>query len=339
MELDWTHLGFGYRKTDYNVRCYYRDGEWGELELSSSEYLNIHISATCLHYGQESFEGMKAYMGKDGKIRIFRWIENARRMKSSAEGIMLAVVPEDIFHKAVLMAVKYNSHFIPPYGSGAALYIRPLLIGISPEMGVKPAREYLFMVFVMPVGPYFKEGFKPVDIMICREFDRAAPLGTGNIKVGGNYAASLRSAHKAHNMGYAAVMYLDAKEKKYIDECGPANFFGIKGDTYITPESHSILPSITNKSIQELAAEMGMRIERRPVPVEELAEFDEAGTCGTAAIITPIRKVVDVEKNITYEISKDGNPGPVSSKIYHKLVGIQYGEEEDKFGWTEVLNS
>jgi branched-chain amino acid aminotransferase len=338
MELDWTHLGFGYRKTDYNVRCYYRDGKWGELELSSSEYVNIHMSATCLHYGQEAFEGMKAYMGKDGKVRIFRWIENFKRMKSSAEGIMLAEVPDELFHNAILAAVKKNSHYIPPYGSGAALYIRPVLIGTGPEIGVKPAKEFLFMVFVMPVGPYFKEGFKPVDILICREFDRAAPLGTGNIKVGGNYAASLRSVMKAHNNGFATAMYLDAKEKKYIDECGPANFYGIKGNTYITPESQSILPSVTNKSIQTLAKDMGMKVERRPIPVEELSEFDEAGTCGTAAVITPIRKVVDMDKNITYEISKNGEPGPISSEIYHRLVAIQYAEEEDKFGWTEIVN-
>lgn len=337
MELDWTHLGFGYRKTDYNVRCYYRDGKWGELEISSSEYVNIHMSATCLHYGQEAFEGMKAYMGRDGKVRIFRWIENFKRMKSSAEGIMLAEVPDELFHNAILAAVKMNSHYIPPYGSGAALYIRPVLIGTGPEIGVKPAKEFLFMVFVMPVGPYFKEGFKPVDILICREFDRAAPLGTGNIKVGGNYAASLRSVMKAHNHGFATAMYLDAKEKKYIDECGPANFYGIKGNTYITPESQSILPSVTNKSIQDLAKDMGMKVERRPIPVEELSEFDEAGTCGTAAVITPIRKVVDMDKNITYEISKNGEPGPISSKIYHKLVAIQYAEEEDKFGWTEIV--
>jgi branched-chain amino acid aminotransferase len=338
MELDWTHLGFGYRPTDYNVRCYFRNGKWGELELSSSEYINIHMSATCLHYGQEAFEGMKAYRGKDGKVRIFRWNENFKRLESSANGIMMAKVPHDIFHDAIIKTVSANSQYIPPYGSGASLYIRPLLIGVGPEIGVKPSKEFLFMVFVMPVGPYFKEGFKPVDVMICREFDRAAPLGTGNIKVGGNYAASLRSVLKAHDQGFATSMYLDAKEKKYIDECGPANFYGIKGNTYITPESKSILPSVTNKSIQELALDMGMKVERRPVPVEELSEFDEAGTCGTAAVITPIRKVVDADKNIIYTISKDGQPGPITSRIYHKLVGIQYGEEEDKFGWTTIVN-
>ncbi len=257
MELDWKNLGFGYRPTEYNVRCYYRDGKWGELEVSSSQYMNIHISATCLHYGQEAFEGMKAFMGKDGKIRIFRWPENAKRMKSSAEGIKLAVVPEDLFHSAIIKAIQLNKKFVPPYGQGASLYIRPLLIGTSPEIGVKPAKEYMFMVFVMPVGPYFKEGFKPVNIMICRDFDRAAPRGTGHIKVGGNYAASLSSLDKAHEEGYGTALYLDACEKKFIDEAGPANFFAIKGNTYVTPDSRSILPSVTNKSLQDIAREHG----------------------------------------------------------------------------------
>ncbi len=337
MLLDWKNLGFGYRKTDYNVRAYYRDGKWGELEVSSSESVNIHISATCLHYGQESFEGMKAYMGKDGKIRIFRWRDNAARMKSSARGIKLAEVPEDLFHDAVIKAINLNRKYVPPYGTGAALYIRPLLLGTGAEIGVKPANEYMFMVFVMPVGPYFKEGFKPVNIMLCRGFDRAAPLGTGNIKVGGNYAASMLSVEKAQENGYATALYLDAKEKKYIDECGPANFFGIKGNTYVTPDSSSILPSITNKSLMTLAEDMGMEVERRKVPVEELDEFDEAGACGTAAVISPIGKVADPDNDKVYIISKDGKPGPISTGLYEKLIGIQYGDLEDKFNWVEIV--
>ncbi|MFW5644457.1 MAG: branched-chain amino acid aminotransferase [Bacteroidota bacterium] len=337
MLLDWKNLGFGYRKTDYNVRSYYREGKWGELEISSSETVNIHISATCLHYGQESFEGMKAYKGKDGKIRIFRWRDNAARMKASAQGIKLAEVPEELFHEAVVKVINLNRDYVPPHGTGAALYIRPLLLGTGPEIGVKPAKEYMFMVFVMPVGPYFKEGFKPVDIMICRGFDRAAPLGTGNIKVGGNYAASMLSVEQAHQNGYATALYLDAKEKKYIDECGPANFFGIKGNTYITPESSSILPSITNKSLMTLAEDMGMKVERRRVPVEELAELDEAGACGTAAVISPIGKIADPENDKVYVISKDNKPGPISTKLYERLIAIQYGDKPDKFNWVEIV--
>ncbi|MFC2112145.1 branched-chain amino acid aminotransferase [Bacteroidota bacterium] len=338
MNIDWQNLTFGYMRTDYNVRCYFRDGKWGELEITSDEYIPIHIAATSLHYGQESFEGMKAYMGKDGKIRLFRWQENAKRMQRSAEGIMLAVVPEELFHKAIVKAVQLNKRFIPPHGTGAALYIRPLLIGTGAEVGVKPGNEYMFMVFVTPVGPYFKTGFAPGDMLVCRDFDRAAPLGTGHIKVGGNYAASLLSLEKGHEKGFASVIYLDAREKKYIDECGPANFFGIKGDTYITPDSHTILPSITNMSLQDIAKKMGMKVEKRPVPLEEIAEFDEVGACGTAAVISPIRKIVDTESGTTYEYCKDGNPGPISTELYNMLTDIQYGDEPDPFGWIEIVD-
>jgi branched-chain amino acid aminotransferase len=336
--IDWKSLPFGYFKTDYNVRCYYRNGKWGELEISSSEYINIHMAATALHYGQEAFEGLKAYMGKDGRIRLFRCDENAKRMSSSAHGIKLAEVPEELFIRAVKKVVALNRKYIPPYGTGATLYLRPLLIGSGAEVGVKPAKEYMFMVFSGPVGPYFKEGFKPVDIMICRDHDRAAPQGTGNIKVGGNYAASLVSLEKAHLGGYSTTLYLDAKEKKYIDECGPANFFAIKGNKYITPKSDSILPSITNKSLMDLAKSMGLDVERRPVDFAELASFDEVGACGTAAVITPIRRIVDPDTKQVFEYCKDGKPGPVSVKLYEKLTAIQFGEEPDPFGWIQIID-
>lgn len=335
--IDWKRLPFGYQKTDYNVRCYNRNGSWGALEISSSEYVNIHMAATCLHYGQEAFEGMKAFRGKDGKIRLFRWEENAKRMESSADGIMMAKVPHDLFLKAIEKAVKLNERFVPPHGTGAALYIRPLLVGTGAQVGVKPAEEYLFIVFVTPVGPYFKEGFKPVKIQISRDFDRAAPQGTGSIKVGGNYAAGMRSTSRAKNEGFASVLFLDALEKKYIDECGPANFFGIKGNTYVTPKSSSILPSITNMSLIELAKDMGMEVERRPIPVEELKEFDEAGACGTAAVISPIGEIHDRDTKQVYNFSKDGQPGPISTKLYKKLQGIQYGDEEDIFNWNHII--
>ena len=245
-DIKWNELPFGYVKTDYNIRCYYKNGEWGELEISSSEHVDFHIAATTLHYGQEAFEGMKAYMGKDGKIRLFRWEENCARMNNSAHELLMAKVPEQVFHDAIVKAVQLNKEYVPPYGTGAALYIRPLLVGSGPQVGVKPADEYLFLVFVTPVGPYFKEGFKPVDFLLTEEFDRAAPLGTGHVKAGGNYAAGLRAMQKAHDMGYANVLFLDAKEKKFIDEAGPANFFGIKNNSYITPKSSTILPSITD---------------------------------------------------------------------------------------------
>ncbi len=336
--LDWSNLGFGYRKTPYNVRCYYRDGKWGELEISSSEYIPIHISATTLHYGQEAFEGLKAFRGPDGKIRLFRWEDNAARMQHSARGILMAEPPKELFFEAVKKAVLLNKDYIPPYGHGASLYIRPLLIGSGPEIGVKPSKEYLFVVFVLPVGPYFKNGFKPVNMMITRSYDRAAPLGTGTYKVGGNYAASLQSMELAHEKGYASAIYLDAKEKKYIDECGPANFFAIKDNTYITPKSTSILDSITNRSLQTLAEDMGMKVERRKVAVEELATFEEAGACGTAAVITPIHKIVDIDENKTYTFGDGENPGPVTTKLYERLTGIQWGTEEDKFGWITIID-
>jgi branched-chain amino acid aminotransferase len=333
---DWRKLPFGYIKTEYNIRCRYKDGKWGDLEVSSSEYIDVHIAATGLHYGQEAFEGMKAYMGKDGKVRLFRWEENAKRLILSANGIIMAPVPEELFRQAVFQAIKLNMKYVPPYGTGATLYIRPLLYGSGPEVGVKPGTEFTFLVFVTPVGPYFKEGIKPVNMLICRDVDRAAPLGTGIFKVGGNYAASLRALMKAKEEGYASAIFLDAKEKKYIDECGPANFFGIKDNTYITPKSESILNSITNMSLIDIANSLGIKTERRRVPVEELSSFNEAGACGTAAVISPIGKIFDPEKNVIYEYCKDGKPGPVTMKLYNKLVAIQNGDAEDEFGWMTV---
>jgi branched-chain amino acid aminotransferase len=334
---DWKKLPFGYIKTDYNIRYRYKDGKWGEPEVSSSEYIDVHIAATGLHYGQEAFEGMKAYMGKDGKVRLFRWEENAKRLMLSANGIIMAPVPEELFREAIFQVIKLNMKYVPPYGTGATLYIRPLLYGSGPEVGVKPGTEFTFLVFVTPVGPYFKEGIKPVNMLICRDVDRAAPLGTGIFKVGGNYAASLRALVKAKEEGYASAIFLDAKEKKYIDECGPANFFGIKGNTYITPKSESILDSITNKSLIDLANSIGLKTERRRVHVEELSLFEEAGACGTAAVISPIGKIFDPEKNIIYEYCKDGKPGPVTMKLYNKLVAIQNGDAEDEFRWMTVV--
>ncbi len=333
--MDWKHLGFGYQDTDYNVRCYYKNGEWGELETSTSNTINIHMAATALHYGQEAFEGLKAFKGTDGKIRIFRMDENAKRLQSSCEGILMAQLPVDKFTEAVRLVVKKNAHFVPPYESGASLYIRPLLIGTGPQIGVKPAEEYMFMVFVMPVGPYFPQGFMPTNLVIYREFDRAAPQGTGKYKVGGNYAASMYEGKKAKQEGFSAVLYLDSREKKYLDECGPANFFGIKNNTYITPLSDSILPSITNKSLMVLAEEMGLKVERRKVPYEELAEFEEVGACGTAAVISPIKGVYDSDNNKWFKYGEE--PGKWSTKLYHKLRAIQYGDEPDNHGWVEIL--
>ena len=334
--IEWEKLPFGYVPTNYNVRCYYRDGKWGEIETSSSEYLNIHIAATCLHYGQEAFEGLKAYRCPDGKVRLFRPEENAKRLQSSARGVMMAEVPTELFLEMAKKVVKLNQDFIPPYESGATLYLRPLLIGTGPQVGVRPATEFLFMMFVTPVGPYFKGGFQGNPYVVTREYDRAAPHGTGIYKVGGNYAASLRPhAEACHGGQYACEFYLDAKERKYIDEAGAANFFGVKNDTYITPQSTSILPSITNKSLMQIAEDIGMKVERRPIPIEELETFEEAGACGTAAVISPISYIDDPETGKRYDFGNE--PGPWSKKLYDTLRGIQYGTVEDKHGWTMVL--
>lgn len=336
-DIDWGNLSFAYMPTDYNVRCYYRNGEWGEIEICSQETITMHMAATCLHYGQEAFEGLKAYRGKDGKVRVFRVDENAARLQSTCRGILMPEVPTELFVEMVKKAVRLNQEYIPTYESGATLYIRPLLLGMSAQVGVHPATEYLFMIFVTPVGPYFKGGFATNPYVIIREYDRSAPLGTGMYKVGGNYAASLKANKMAHDMGYACEFYLDAREKKYIDECGAANFFGIKNNTYITPKSTSILPSITNKSLMQLAEDMGMTVERRQIPEEELSTFEEAGACGTAAVITPISYIDDLETGKRYTFSKDGNPGPISEKLYNHLRAIQYGDEPDTHGWITIV--
>lgn len=336
-DLDWSSLSFGYMKTDYNVRCYYRNGKWGEIEVCSEETIPLHMAATCLHYGQEAFEGLKAYRCPDGKVRVFRMDENAARLQSTCRGILMPEVPTELFEAMVEKVVKLNQEWIPTYESGATLYIRPLLIGTSAQVGVHPSKEYLFLIFVTPVGPYFKGGFSTNPYVIIRDYDRSAPLGTGIYKVGGNYAASMRANDLAHQKGYACEFYLDAKEKKYMDECGAANFFGIKDNTYVTPKSTSILPSITNKSLMQLAEDMGLKVERRQIPEEELSTFEEAGACGTAAVISPISYIDDLDTGVRYTFSEDGQPGPVSKRLYETLRGIQYGTVEDKHGWTKVI--
>ena len=335
--IDWKSLGFDYVPTDINARAYYKDGAWSELEFTSDEYIKMHMSTTCLHYGLECFEGLKAFRGVDGNVRLFRADANGERMASSARKLCLPVPPVELFVKACYEVVKSNIDYVPPYESGASLYLRPVLIGTKVGLGVKASHEAMLIVFCSPVGPYFKGGMKPIKVIIDRVQDRAAPRGTGDIKAGGNYASSIFSGEKAHQMGYSNVMYLDATEHKYIEECGAANFFGIKDGKYITPKSPSILPSITNKSLRTLAEDMGLQVEERPVPVEELASFEEAGACGTAAVISPIGYVfdIDTEEKITYG---DGEQvGPVCQALYNRLQDIQYGRAEDKFGWTVVV--
>lgn len=335
VNIDWKNLGFDYVKTNVNARFYFKDGAWSEMEITDDEYIKMHMSTTCLHYGLECFEGLKAFRGVDGKVRIFRADENAKRMQSSARKLCLPVPTVEMFVEACREVVKRNIDYVPPYESGASLYLRPVLIGSKVGLGVKASPEAMFIVFCSPVGPYFKGGMKPIKVVVDRMQDRAAPRGTGDIKAGGNYASSILSGEKAHDMGYSNVMYLDATEHKYIEECGAANFFGIKNGTYVTPKSPSILPSITNKSLRTLAEDMGLKVEERPVSVEELGEFEEAGACGTAAVISPIESVYDLDTDV--KVTYGSEVGKVSLALYNRLQDIQYGRAEDKFGWNIIV--
>lgn len=333
--LDWINLPFGYVKTDFNIRFYHRDGRWQEGELVTDENIPLHMAAACLHYGQEAFEGLKVFETTDGRIVSFRPRENAKRMNRSGDRIYIPSIPEDMFIDALERVVHANVSYVPPFGTGASLYVRPLTIGTGPRVGLGPANEYLFIIFVTPVGPYYKGGFKPVKALVVEEFDRAAPLGVGDCKVGGNYAAGLRGGEFGHDRGYPVVLYLDSKEKKYIDEFSTSNFIAIKGKTYITPKSSSILPSITNDSLAIIAADLGMKVEKRKVPVEELVEFDEIGAVGTAAVVTPVNQIDYRDKKYTF--GQGDKAGPVITGLYERLVKIQTGEIEDKFGWLHEI--
>ena len=333
--IDWSSLGFGYIKTDKRFVANYKDGAWDNGTLTEDDKVVINECAGVLQYAQTCFEGLKAYTTEDGHIVMFRPDLNAARMKDSCERLEMPVYPEDKWVEAVAKTVEANAAWVPPFGSGATLYVRPYMFGSNPVIGVKPADEYQFRVLTTPVGPYFKGGFSSNPYVIIRDFDRAAPLGTGTYKVGGNYAASLKANSIAHAKGYASEFYLDSKEKKYVDECGAANFFGIKNNTYVTPKSTSILPSITNKSLMQIAEDLGMKVERRPVPEEELDTFEEAGACGTAAVISPISHLDDMDTGKVYNFGD--KPGPWSTKLYETLRGIQYGTVEDKHGWTTVV--
>jgi branched-chain amino acid aminotransferase len=338
VQLKWGELPFDYIKTDCHLEYRFTNGKWDEGKVVEEDTLTLPIAATCLHYGQECFEGLKVFEAKDGRILAFRTDENAKRMQRTCEKIMMQHFPLDRFDEAVDKVVRLNKRFIPPYGSGASLYVRPLVIGITGTIGVKPSSEYMFMVFVTPVGPYFKSGLKPIKLAVDEVIDRAAPNGTGDVKVGGNYAAGLRASAGAKKKGYNEVLYLDAKEKKYVDESGATNFFGITKDgSYVTPNSHTILPSITNMSLKVIAKDLGIPVDEREIPVEELRDFVETGCCGTAAIITPVKAILFRGEEINY--LEDGvDCGPVSKKLYDRLTGIQCGDVEDKYGWVREID-
>jgi branched-chain amino acid aminotransferase len=333
--LDFKNLPFAYQDTDANIRYYFKNKKWSEGELTADRSINLHMAAVCLHYGQEIFEGLKAYERPDGQIGLFRVQANAERFQCSARKLLMEPVPVDIFREAVHRVVKANRRFVPPFDSGATLYIRPLEIGTSAEVGVKPSSDYLFIVFTTPVGPYYKAGLTPVKLRVEEIIHRAAPGGVGDIKCGGNYAAGMRATMGAKADGFSEVLYLDAKENRFIDESGTSNFFGISGNTFVTPASESILPSITRLSVVQMAKDMGMKVEERPLALEELSSFEEAGCLGTAAVITPVESITWGKKEIVY--IKDGKPGKKVLDLYNRLTALQKGEAPDPYGWTEIV--
>lgn len=335
MSIDWNNLGFEYMDTNCHVRYTWKNGNWNNGETISSPYLNLHIGATCMHYGQACFEGLKAFRGADGKVRVFRADENSKRLNSSARRTLMPEVPESVFIDAVTTAVKENIEFVPPYESGGALYIRPLLVGSGPRIGIQPADEYIFLVLVIPVGNYYKGGLKPVPAIIIDGYDRTATGGTGSVKVAGNYAASLMPGKIAKEKGFPINLYLDSKDHRFIDEFGTSNFIAIKGNSYVTPKSDSILPSITNKSLMAIAEDMGMNVERRPIDIAEVCEFDAIGACGTAVVITPVSEIHKGDEVIKVG---DGTVHDTIHRLYDRMIAIQRGTAEDKFNWCITVD-
>ncbi|PQL18943.1 branched chain amino acid aminotransferase [Veillonella denticariosi JCM 15641] len=332
--IDWDNIGFGYMETDYRYLSTYKDGKWDEGGLITDANVVLNECAGVFQYAQTVFEGLKAYYTKDGHIVCFRPDLNAERMNSSAERLVMPTLPEGRFVEAVKKVVEANKDFVPPYGHGASLYIRPYMMGTNSVIGVKPADEYQFRVFTTPVGPYFKGGAKPIKIRIT-DFDRAAPHGTGHIKAGLNYAMSLYAITDAHKAGYAENMYLDAATRTHVEETGGANFIFITKDgTLVTPKSDSILPSITRRSLMYVAEHyLGMKVEHRPVHVDELKDFAEIGLCGTAAVISPVGLIHTEKGDINVPAGMD-DMGPVTKKLYDTLLGIQHCEIEAPEGWV-----
>lgn len=332
VDINWNELSFNYMKTDLRYVSYYKDGKWDDGKLVSDNMISISEASTALHYGQQCFEGLKAYRTKDNKIQLFRPDENAKRMNRSAKRVLMPEIPTDKFIDAIMQVVKANEQYVPPYGTGATLYLRPYLIGIGHNVGVKPASEYLFSVFCLPVGSYFKGGLAPVNFTVSK-YDRAAPFGTGAAKVGGNYAGSMLPHKEALERGFADAIYLDPLTHTKIEEVGAANFFGItKNNEFVTPESPSILPSITKYSLLYLAENfLNLKICERDVYIDNLDEFSEAGACGTAAVITPIGGIDYKDK--LHVFYSETEVGPITKKLYETLTSIQFGDIKAPDGW------
>ncbi len=330
VNLNWTKLGFEYLPTKCHLRSTWKNAKWTSPRIETKDEIRLSIAATCMHYGQACFEGLKAFRNKNGKIKIFRPEENLKRMNVSADFLHCPRIPKKLYFEMLTKAISENIEYVPPYGSGGSLYIRPLLIGSGPTIGVSPSGEYEFFIMVIPVGPYYKNGLKGVPAIIFDSYDRAAPKGTGHVKVAGNYAAGLHSNITAKTMGYPIVLYLDAQTRTCIDEFGTSNFIAIdKNASYLTPKSTTILPSITNKSLTTLAKDMGIKVERRTIRVEELSNFVEIGACGTAVVITPVESIKYNDREWKFPNSDNG----LLKKLHDRLLRIQFGEEKDKFDW------
>ena len=332
LNIDWNNLGFNYIKTDYRYISIWENGEWDNGKLVTDNILSIEEGAPALHYGQQCFEGLKAYRTKDGSIQLFRPNKNAERMNQSCDRLLMPHIPVEKFIDACVQVIKANEKFVPPYGTGATLYLRPFLIGVGDNIGLKPASKFIFSVFCIPVGPYFKGGMKPVNFLVS-DYDRAAPNGTGAAKVGGNYAGSLIAQKKAKANGFADAIFLDPATHTKIEEVGSANFFGItKDNKFITPLSPSILPSITKYSLLEIAKDyFNMEVSEEDVFINDLDRFSEAGACGTAAVITPIGGIQMGEK--LHVFYSETEVGPITKKLYDTLIGIQFGDVKAPEGW------
>lgn len=335
-DIEWEKLGFEYINTGKYIRMDYKDGQWSDMIECSDPVLNLHAGATCIHYGQSCFEGLKAFTMKDGRVACFRPDKNGERLAASAERLMMKAPTVDVFLKAVNHVVNLNMDWVPPFGTRASLYIRPFIIGTSPRVGVKPSEEFSFYVMTMPVGPYYKTGFNPVKAYVQTYYDRAAPHGVGDVKAAGNYAAGMKPDFDIKGKGYPISLYLDAAEKRYVDEFGTSNFIGIMdSENYLTPDSSSILPSITNMSLQQIASDMGYSVEKRRIDKSELPDFDEVGACGTAAVITPVGSITLEDQVYTY--CNGSKAGPVMTKLYETIRGIQDGLVEDKYNWMQSV--
>lgn len=336
MNIDWSTLGFSYIPTKSHIEFEYANGKWNNGKIiNGNPFVSMSIAASALHYGQAIFEGLKAYRCMDGKVRVFRDIENAKRLNTSAKYACMPEFPEEKFLDAVTKIVKENIEYIPPYSSNGSLYIRPVMFGSGPVIGIAPADTYKFIILVTPVGPYYKNGFKGVDAMIFENYDRAAPNGSGRYKLAGNYAAGMTAGKLAKEKGCPMVLYLDPKEHKYFDEFGSSNFFAItKNGVYITPSSNSILPSITNKSLIQIATDIGVRVEKRQIAFSEIDNFTEVGACGTAVVITPVNKIHRGDK--VYTFASDAENG-VLPKLYKELTDLQYGRTKDNYSWMRLI--